>query len=212
MKTIFVPVKYTGKIKLNKPDFKFPNKLNVLTTVQFLDRKKELILLLKKQFPKTEFEFQGQILGCNVSNAKGESFLYVGTGEFHPLKIKYDTSKETFTWNPISGETRKISEKELDKFENQKRLGIVRYMNAKNIGILVTTKPGQHNLDIALDIQKRIKNKMSYIFLWDNIDTEQFDNFNFVDCWINTACPRLQDDFKGALNANDFYEIESNLS
>ena len=70
----------------------------------------------------------------------------------------------------------------------------------KEIGIIVSTKPGQERLKKAFDLKKRIKDKNCYIFAADTINPAEFDNFNFIECWINTACPRFADDKKGVIN------------
>ncbi|MCK4553158.1 diphthamide synthesis protein [Candidatus Pacearchaeota archaeon] len=35
-----------------------------------------------------------------------------------------------------------------------------------------------------------MKNKKSYLFISNNINTSEFENFG-LDSWVNTACPRL---------------------
>ena len=65
----------------------------------------------------------------------------------------------------------------------------MKFLNADKHGILVSTKPGQENLKQALGIKKELKKK-SYLFLANNIDTNEFENFG-LDSWINTACRRM---------------------
>ena len=38
-------------------------------------------------------------------------------------------------------------------------------------------------------------NKEAYLFLSDEINFSQLENFNFIQSWINTACPRIVEDF-----------------
>jgi len=71
----------------------------------------------------------------------------------------------------------------------------MQFLNSEKIGILISTKPGQENLKKALSLKNKLKNKKSYFFLADEIDTRQFENFSDINAWINTACPRL--DFEG---------------
>src|SRR3989339_534122 len=73
--------------------------------------------------------------------------------------------------------------------KNQKA-SYVRYLSAKNIGILVSTKPGQENLKQALDFKNNLKDKKGYLFIANNLNTNEFENFN-IDSWVNTACPRM---------------------
>jgi 2-(3-amino-3-carboxypropyl)histidine synthase len=72
----------------------------------------------------------------------------------------------------------------------------LKFLNAEKIGILVSTKPGQENLKKALSL--KLKNKKSYLFLSNNIDIREFENFG-INSWVNTACPRMDFD-SGVIN------------
>jgi diphthamide biosynthesis enzyme Dph1/Dph2-like protein len=67
---------------------------------------------------------------------------------------------------------------------------------------LVSTKPGQENLKKAIAIKNKLKNKDSYLFIGDEIDTKQLENFPNIQSWINTACPRLDFD-SSVINMGD---------
>ena len=69
----------------------------------------------------------------------------------------------------------------------------MKFLSSKNIGILVSIKPGQYNLKKAFALKKKLRDKKCYIFLSDNIGAEQLENFPFIECWVNTACPRIAD-------------------
>ena len=68
------------------------------------------------------------------------------------------------------------------------------------IGILVSTKPGQYNLNQALKLKKQLK-KESYIFIFNKFEDFELENFPHIDFWINTACPRIE--AKNVINARD---------
>ena len=56
---------------------------------------------------------KGQLLGCDATAALDieenvDSFIYLGTGEFHPLHLAYDTEKPIWLANPLT-KTVKIS-------------------------------------------------------------------------------------------------------
>jgi len=112
MKTIFIPAKYDGKIELNKIELdKMPDKLGLVTTTQFLDIIKEVKFFLEKNnkevfIDKEKQVNEGQLLGCDVGAAekiqdKVDAYLYIGSGEFHPLAVALKTKKEVFTFNLI---------------------------------------------------------------------------------------------------------------
>ncbi len=70
----------------------------------------------------------------------------------------------------------------------------MKFLNAEKVGILISTKPGQENLKRAIELKKRLKDKKFYLFLCNEIDARQFENFD-IQAWINTGCPRM--DFEG---------------
>ncbi len=77
----------------------------------------------------------------------------------------------------------------------------MRFLNAEKVGILISTKPGQENLKKALSLRTKLKDKKSYLFINNNIDLKEFENFG-IDSWVNTACPRLDFD-SSVINIDD---------
>ena len=72
----------------------------------------------------------------------------------------------------------------------RKKLFHIIYLNAKNVGILVSTKPGQQKITKAIELKEKLPNKRKYLFIGNELDTKEFENFQ-LDCWINSACPRM---------------------
>ena len=59
------------------------------------------------------------------------------------------------------------------------------------MGILISSKPGQENLVSALKLKKKIqKDKQVFLFLADNINLEELENYD-IDSWVNTSCQAL---------------------
>ena len=56
----------------------------------------------------------------------------------------------------------------------------------------------------AETLKKKLEksNKEVYLFLSNNINPAEFENFP-IDCWVNTACPRLDFDSRKIINAGD---------
>jgi len=77
---------------------------------------------------------------------------------------------------------------------------LMKFYSADNIGILVSTKPGQNNLKEAIELKKKLK-KNCYIFVSDMINEAELENFPFIQAWVNTACPRIEG--KNIVNAED---------
>jgi len=220
MKAVFIHAKYTGKVDLSKIGLdKLPKKLGIVTTTQFLDKTKEIIDYLEKNnkevfIDKIKQRNSGQLLGCDVGAATKiqsdvDAFLYIGSGEFHPLGVAMNTKKEVFCFNPVSNVFSKLNEDEIEKYKKSKKANYARFLHANNIGIMVSTKPGQYSYKKAVEIKKKLeeKGKNCFIFVFDTLDANEMANFPFVDFWINTACPRIADD-KDKGNVIDMSELE----
>ena len=220
MKAIFLQTRYTGKMDLSKISLMLlPKKIGLVTTTQFLGKVDEIKKCLEDNgkdafIGKEKQRNAGQLLGCDVGAAtkmqeEVDAFLYIGSGEFHPLGVALNTNKEVFTFNPVSGAFSKLNEKEIQKYKNSKKANYARFLHAQNIGIMVTIKPGQYSYNKALEIKKRLeeKSKKCYIFVFDTLDANEMSNFPFIDFWINTACPRIADDRdkKNVIDMSEFY-------
>jgi len=156
-----------------------------------------------------------QLLGCDCYDGSfepeiaGEKILYIGDGLFHPKALLHAGASELFVFNPISDEFGIISQKEIDKELKKYKANLLKFIDAKKIGVFVSSKYGQEHMKSALKLKKQ-ENREVYLFLGDNLDSMEFDNFSFVDAWVNTACPRIGfDDIvsmsKPLVNINDSF-------
>jgi len=220
MKAVFLQTRYTGKVDLRKiAVYKLPKKLGLVTTTQFLGKIDEIKKYLEANgkevfIDKEKQRNDGQLLGCDVGAAvkiqdNVDAFLYVGSGEFHPLGVALNSKKEVFTFNPVSGVFNKLNEEEIEKYKKSKKARYVKFLSAENIGIMVTIKPGQYSYNKAKEIKKKLeeKGKKCFIFVFDTLDANEMENFPFIDFWINTACPRIADD-RDKKNVIDMNELE----
>ena len=177
-----------------------PKKVGIVTTAQHKHKLKEIKKILEDN--KIKAEIGGQVLGCDASAAKKlkvDAILYVGSGRFHPIRISMETGKKVVMANPFTNEARVLEKNMVEKLKKQQKGALLKFLSSDNIGILVSTKPGQEKFKKAFDLKKKIK-KNCYIFLADTINPAEFENFPFIDCWINTACPRFADEKKGVIN------------
>ena len=205
MRIMMVEGRYKGEITLDglRPQ-ELPQKLGLISTVQFLDQIPQVQEALEKAgkvvfVDKMRQKYETQLLGCDQGAAMKnkdavDAYFYFGTGVFHPLGVVIAAEKDVYCYDPLSGIQTKIP-KETGMAMNKRRKGAyLTFLHAKNVGILVSMKPGQNNFKKAMGIKENHPEKNCYIFVQDTLDFNQIENFPFVDVWINTACNRIMDD------------------
>lgn len=195
MKYLFIPVEY--KLNLDKSEIKkllnkIPNKIILIYTSQYKKIAQEI-----KQFLKKDILGFQQVLGCTKlkPNKKAKAILYIGSGMFHPVSIARTTKLPVYTFYPETNSLNKISKEQIEKLNKKQKACYLNYVNSDKIGILISIKPGQNRLKKAISLKKQIKNKKSYLFIGNNLNLNEIENFN-IKSWINTACPRLDLDNK----------------
>ena len=204
---MMVEGRYKGSINLSNLDTKIlPKRIGLATTVQFLDYVDEIKSLLEAKgieiyVDKKRQKYEGQLLGCDSGaaekvNDKVDAFLYVGTGVFHPLAIALNIEKEVYCYDPLNAIMSKIDRQQVEKYNRKRKAAYVKFLHSKEIGMLVSLKPGQNNFKKAMELKNQFRDKNFYIFVFDTLDFSQIENFPFVECWVNTACNRILDDYE----------------
>jgi len=207
MKIMMVEGRYKGKIDLSNLDTSvMPKKIGLAATVQFIDYIDEIKQYLSTRekiafIDKDRQKYEGQLLGCDTTGAEKisedvDAFLYIGTGVFHPLGIALKIDKDVYCYDPISAVMTKIDITQVERYNKKRKAAYVKFLEASEIGILVSLKPGQNNLKKAIELKNKLKDKNCYIFVFDTLDFGQLENFPFVQCWVNTACNRILDDYE----------------
>lgn len=203
METLFIEAKSNIDFIDALKRIKLKGKVGLVTTIQHLHKLKGV----QKIVPNSVLG--GQILGCDVSAAmnikdKVDFFLYIGSGEFHPMEVALKTSKEVTAFNPFTEKTSKITKKDIETMRKNIKGKYLRFLAAEKIGILVSTKPGQYNLQKALELQKKLK-KPSYILIFNTLTERELENYPGINIFVNTSCPRI--DFKKVINLMDLEEM-----
>ncbi len=205
MEILHIPAKSKLKVELKKSQIALlPKKLAVVSTIQFLDQLDQLAA-------KLGAVNAGQILGCNVEGAekvrdKVDAFLFIGSGEFHPVNLAVKT-KQVYCFNPKTRQLFKLDSQLAKKFEQRKNAALVKFLSSQKIGILVSIKPGQNRLNDALALKAKLKNRESFIFIFDTLNISELENFPFIECWVNTACPRIAEEKGPIINIDDLPNI-----
>jgi len=187
MKTLFIPTRIEKDITpLIK---KVKGKFALVSSIQYIHQIKKFK--------------HAQITGCNISKAKKlkniDFFLFIGSEQFHPIYLAINTNKPVHILNPITEKFSKITQEQIKKYKQKTKGKQLKFLHSNNKGIILSTKPGQYKLKKALQLKNKYKN--SYLFLTNNINQQEFENFPQIDIFINTACPRLE--YKKVINEQD---------
>ncbi len=177
-------------------DFK---KIGLVSSLQFIDTIETARSFLEKNGKKIMvgkgkgIKYPGQILGCNISSPMEiekdvDCFISIGSGRFHPLGLVLETEKPVFLLNLEQGKMENISDFR-DKFLKQRYVAQSLFKDAKRVGILVSTKPGQFNIKLAEKLKKKL-DKKCWVFVFDEIVPQKLEGME-LDAYVNTACPRI---------------------
>jgi len=181
-------------------------RIGVVTTAQHIHTIEKVKSILKKQNflsiisdgDKRIYK-KGQILGCNFSSGlkiadKVDSFLFIGSGNFHPVGLLLSSKKPVIAADPYSNTIKKQELIDLkDKILRQRYSAIVNSKNAKNFGILIGIKRGQQRMEMVHKIKDTLEllNKKSFYIAMDNFSSMQLQSFRDIDCFVSTSCPRI---------------------
>lgn len=140
----------------------------------------------------------GQVLGCSFHSAQtvaGEvdGFLYVGGGEFHPKGLVMSTGKPVVVANPFTAKVRLMTIDDLMPLAKRRVAQIAAAREAKRVGVLVSSKPGQRATEAAKTLQARFaeRGREAVIIYLDEVRAEHLNNFVEAQAFVDTACPRL---------------------
>lgn len=202
IRTVFIPCRSKADIELVVDNIleKVPcEKIGLITTAQFVCDLKEIKKRLEKAGKSVVISpgrpNPGQVIGCDARAAKGaDCYVYLGTGHFHPLKVALETGKPVYMAHP-SGGIEKIPDELVMKHKKIQAARLHRFKEARVIGILVSTKPGQSRMKKALELKKRLEKggKEAFIFAANELKPDYLIGYK-IDAWVNTACPRITED------------------
>jgi len=138
---------------------------------------------------------RAQVLGCDVSALKTvenrvDAYLVVGS-VFHGLGIALLSEKPAFAADPHNQSVKALGEYR-ERILRQRYASIQAFRKAEDIGVVVSLKPGQKRMGLALRLNKLLRKhgKNSFIVTADEITPTAWDEHRF-DAYVNTACPRL---------------------
>jgi len=180
-----------------------PKRVALLTTTQFrhwlpeikqhLEEKGHLVRIGE---PDRRVAYAGQLLGCDYHTAtvvdrEVDGYLYIGTGDFHPLGVAILIDKPVIIADPERGTARDLKEVR-DRVLRQRHAAIVRAQDARVFGIIVSKKIGQSRMEMATELKALAEKhgRQANLFLMDLVAPDLLQGYR-VDAWVNTACPRI---------------------
>ncbi|MCL5429960.1 MAG: diphthamide biosynthesis enzyme Dph2 [Candidatus Marsarchaeota archaeon] len=199
--------------------------ISIVTTVQHIHQLDKVKGFYEKNGKKViigkPFGFakaNGQILGCDVGSASSvdklvDAHVYFGGGLFHPLGALLNTTKPFVAIEPFENKVERIDGLR-ETYRKRSRGKIMRAIEARRFGILVSTKNGQHNMNLAAILKKKLEGNGldAAILVANTFDFMSLNNMLEFDAFVNTACPRVSiDDIertrKPLLSANELMEV-----
>ena len=201
MDIINIPTKYKLKEIKNLDELKkyLPKKFALISLTQYSEYAKKIYEILKKDY---EIILKERLYGINVLGCYSEpanindidTVLLIGNGKFHAENITRKLKKRVIVYDPMYGEI-KVYEADYN-FDKIIEFLLNKIKNSKNIGIILSIKPGQYYYLETLKVRDKLEKsgKNVYLFIGDTIDSLQLLNFPYIDFWIFSACPRLIDD------------------
>jgi len=196
--TIFSSVQFLNEVKILKEMLKNEN-----------------YTIIEDKPERTNYGFQ--ILGCDTYShsfhldfSKLDFIIYIGDGMFHPQALLYalndDFKKKSYNikdsfrneivvFNPINEDIKVLTLKDVEVNLRKRKVNLNKFYMSDNIGVFITSKVGQSYLFYLKDLKSKLREKYSdknfYFFLGDNFNSNELENFPYIDCWVNTACPRI---------------------
>ncbi len=175
-------------------------KIGLVTTTQHLHLLTDVVSFLEDNGKDVLMKegvgtLKGQVLGCNFSSVQNlpvDAYLYLGSGNFHPLGIKLSTEKPVVIADPYLNQVRDIEEF-TDRILRIRFARITRANEAQKFGILISSKEGQSRWELAKVLKNMIHNegKEAYLILMDEINPPSLMPYMDLDAFIVTACPRI---------------------
>jgi 2-(3-amino-3-carboxypropyl)histidine synthase len=180
-----------------------PKRVGLLTTVQFRHWLPEIRAHLEKSGheihvgePDRRVAYAAQLLGCDYHVATViaddvDGYLYIGTGDFHPLGVAILLDKPVIIADPERGTARDLKEVR-DRVLRQRFAAIARAQDADAFGIIVSKKIGQARMELAVRLKGLAEKhgRTANLFLMDLVSPDLLEGYR-VDAWVNTACPRI---------------------
>jgi 2-(3-amino-3-carboxypropyl)histidine synthase len=169
-----------------------------------IDRAKEMLEAHGKKVligrPSGWLKYPGQVLGCDYGSVRAisekvDAIVVLSGGDFHALGIPLATGKRTIVIDPFEKTARDMTET-CRRLLQKRYANIIRFREAKSIGIVVGLKSSQMNLTLARRIKILLQEKGYSAVLMCAIEVvpESLESFTDLDAYVEISCPRISTD------------------
>lgn len=192
-------------LRRHLPELKPYRRIGLATTVQHIPSLALASSFLRKQGKRpvlgtpSRGGHPGQVLGCDYSAAKSiepsvDCFLFLGTGTFHPLGLALEADKPVLFLDFESTELMDLVQEKAN-LQKLRYAHIAKASEARNFGILVSTKPGQAHPKIAEQAREKLESlgRQAWILVFNQLTPDKLLGLQ-VEALVNTACPRIRED------------------
>ncbi len=161
-------------------------------TKNFLENKGKKVLIPKK---KGYSHYDGHVVGCEYNSLKAvsnevDAFLVIGN-RFHSLGAALSVRKPVYLLDIYNSEISDM-EKMKEKIIKQRFAAIEKAKEAKKIGVIIGTKPGQKFGSFKTIKEKFNKiGKETILITMSEITPEKLENFPDIKVFVELACPRI---------------------
>ncbi|MFH1175077.1 MAG: diphthamide synthesis protein [archaeon] len=200
MKVVHITTSFAEKVMLPQACIAaLPETVALFTTAQFITQLDSMQAQLKKLGKRVvvlktkNTRHPGQLYGCNIDTFTRafDAFLYVGDGLFHPQALLLRNDQPVFFYNPLTKKHGKLDASIVEMLRKQQKGALLKFLSSTHVGVLVSTKPGQNHYRESLKLQEKYPDKTFYYLVANTIDFSSLEDFSFIECFVNTACPRI---------------------
>lgn len=138
--------------------------------------------------PQSKPLSQGEILGCTSPVVSTKTVVYIGDGRFHLESIMFQNKNcDFYQYCPF------LKKMTIEVYDHKPIIA-----DGEVYGIIEGGLGRQGNNDVLQRIIDKLKGiKKMYFFSFNEIKPAEIEVFDFIDVFVQTACPRLSLDWGG---------------
>jgi len=209
-----IPIDVSQMVEAVLPDIAGWESVGLTSTIQHTPQLKEISQALGQRGVKALIgegtdptPEDGQVLGCSYAAAtklpeEVDGYIFIGGGRFHAIGLARRTGRPVIIANPYNGKVSRLDESELMQLAKKRMALITAAREAKTIGVLVSSKPGQRALADAMVLAEKLGDRevRAFLIYLDELRADQLNNFTEPEAFIETACPRIAIDGVAGVN------------